>query len=544
MGVRMRALDWAATPLGDAAAWPQALQTLVGLMLASNQPMFLAWGPQRTWLYNDAWVPMLGNKHPAALGQASADVWAEAWDVLEPLFDQAFAGVAVERQGFRVALDRFGRRQTAVFDFSYTPVALPGHAGAIGGLFGLCTETTGRLQPPQPGAASLREALLVTLQDSIRDLDDPNDISFTAAELLGRAFDVSRAGYGTIHKASETIVIERDWNAPGIQSIAGTLHFRDYGSYIEQLKAGVTVAVTDARDDPRTAATADALKAISAQSFINMPVTEQGDLVALFFVNHAEPRRWTSDELALMRDVAERTRVAVERRRAEEQLRVLAATLGTPGRRTHAGARPRLAQFARHPGRHRCRWRLPRRQSGLDRGAGACGRRRRRPQLHGIHRHRGRRTHTRRARRRRRGTRSDQFREPLPPPRRQHALAVVADLGRRRPGVRGRPRRHRAEARPRRTGAGAGSAAPVAEDGSRRPADRRHRARLQQPAGGHRRQPGTAGPAHRRRPCRGRRALRLDRADRHAARRIADAAAAGVFRAARRWTRGPPTSTS
>jgi PAS domain S-box-containing protein len=103
--------------------------------------------------------------------------------------------------------------------------------------------------------------------------------------------------------------------------LAGTLHFRDYGTYIDDLKRGETVVFADAEKDPRTAATADALKAISAQSIVNMPVHEQGGLVALLYLNHATAREWTSEELNLIRDVAERTRSVVERRRVENQLR-------------------------------------------------------------------------------------------------------------------------------------------------------------------------------------------------------------------------------
>ena len=84
---------------------------------------------------------------------------------------------------------------------------------------------------------------LADLSDRFRDLENPDDISFAAAEILGRTLNVSRAGYGTIDKVAETITIERDWNAPGIESLAGVLHFRDYGSYIEDLKRGDTVRI-------------------------------------------------------------------------------------------------------------------------------------------------------------------------------------------------------------------------------------------------------------------------------------------------------------
>ena len=163
---------------------------------------------------------------------------------------------------------------------------------------------------------------LAELADRIREINDPDDLAFAAAEILGRTLSVSRAGYGTINVADETISIERDWNMPGVKSLAGVLHFRDYGSYIEDLKAGRTVVIADAEKDPRTAEGAAALKAISAQSLVNMPVTEQGGFVALLYLNHATAREWSEPELTLIREVAERTRTAVERRRAEAALRL------------------------------------------------------------------------------------------------------------------------------------------------------------------------------------------------------------------------------
>jgi PAS domain S-box-containing protein len=176
-------------------------------------------------------------------------------------------------------------------------------------------------------AVEARRQALIELSDRIRDLEHPADLSYAAAEILGTTLGISRVGYGTIDLSAETITIERDWNAPRIRSLAGVLHFRDYGSYIEDLKRGETVVFADAEADPRTAATAEALKAISAQSVVNMPVTERGGFVALLYLNHETAREWSADELAFVHDVVERTRTAVERRRAEGNLRELAASL-------------------------------------------------------------------------------------------------------------------------------------------------------------------------------------------------------------------------
>ncbi|WP_218014120.1 PAS domain-containing protein [Rubellimicrobium roseum] len=169
-------------------------------------------------------------------------------------------------------------------------------------------------------AELMREALL-RLNDDLRDLDDPGDISFVAGRILAETLGVDRAGYGTVDSLTETIAIERDWNAPGVRSLAGRLRFRDFGSYIEELLRGETVAFADAESDPRTRATAGALKAIGAQAVVNVPMVEGGRTVALFYINHATPRRWRPDEIAFLRDVAERTRATIERRRAESALR-------------------------------------------------------------------------------------------------------------------------------------------------------------------------------------------------------------------------------
>jgi PAS domain S-box-containing protein len=169
--------------------------------------------------------------------------------------------------------------------------------------------------------ADLHQRAVLQLGDAIRDMTDPDEIAFAASGVLARALQVARVGYGVIDKTAETITVKRDWNAPGVKTLAGTLQFRDYGSYIEDLNAGRTVVIADVELDPRTQANATELKVISAWSFVNMPLVEQDDFVALLYANHSAPRQWDEDDLLLMRDVAERVRAATERLRAEEARR-------------------------------------------------------------------------------------------------------------------------------------------------------------------------------------------------------------------------------
>jgi len=171
------------------------------------------------------------------------------------------------------------------------------------------------------------QAALITLGDRLRQMDDPAAMSFLAAEILGPTLGVSRAGYGMIDPVAETITIERDWNNAGTTSLAGVLNFRDYGSYIENLKRGELVAIADAREDPRTAPTAAALEAIHARAVLNMPLVDHNNFVALLYLNDKGPRPWIAEDIAFVRDVADRTQAAIERRHAELSLAALAESL-------------------------------------------------------------------------------------------------------------------------------------------------------------------------------------------------------------------------
>ncbi len=166
-----------------------------------------------------------------------------------------------------------------------------------------------------------RLAAMLRLGDRLRDLTEPDEISFAGCEVLGEVLGISRVGYGVIDNDKETIDIDLNWNAPGVASLAGTLRFRDYGSYIDDLKRGETAIVSDATRDPRTRDTCAALQAIHARAFVNMPLVEHGRSVALLYLNDVDPRSWSEDDLSLAREVAERVRQATERARSEVALR-------------------------------------------------------------------------------------------------------------------------------------------------------------------------------------------------------------------------------
>ncbi|HYD99008.1 MAG TPA: PAS domain-containing protein, partial [Alphaproteobacteria bacterium] len=163
LGALIRAHDWASTPLGPPAAWPSPLRTLVGIMLGSGQPMFVAWGPERIMLYNDGYAPLCGARHPWALGRRFEELWADIIDAVGPIMDRAYAGVPTHMDDIAFVMHRNGYPEEAHFAFSYTPVRQAD--GAVAGVFCACSETTEKvraeraLRESNAALAASREAL-------------------------------------------------------------------------------------------------------------------------------------------------------------------------------------------------------------------------------------------------------------------------------------------------------------------------------------------------------------------------------------------------
>jgi PAS domain S-box-containing protein len=133
-------VDWPRSPLGEPAAWPGPLRTVLELMLNSNAAMFLVWGAQRTFLYNEAYLPVLGAKHPQALARPMEESWGEVWDVVGPLLARTFDGESLHFTRHPFTIVRNGGLEQAWFDFSYTPVYLD--KGMVGGALCVLTEVT------------------------------------------------------------------------------------------------------------------------------------------------------------------------------------------------------------------------------------------------------------------------------------------------------------------------------------------------------------------------------------------------------------------
>jgi PAS domain S-box-containing protein len=140
VGAMMRTQDWSESPLGHPRTWPQALRTVVGLMLNSGFPMFVAWGEKLGFLYNDPYREVLGDKHPRALGRPFYDIWSEIWKDISPLIDRALQGEATYADRLLLVMNRHGYDEPTWFTFSYSPVR--DEHGIIQGMHCACVEVT------------------------------------------------------------------------------------------------------------------------------------------------------------------------------------------------------------------------------------------------------------------------------------------------------------------------------------------------------------------------------------------------------------------
>jgi two-component sensor histidine kinase len=163
MGALTRAHDWAKTPLGPPAGWPQSLKTAVRLLLTSQHPMFIWWGPELIQFYNDAYRQTMGpERHPSALGQRGYDCWTEIWDIIGPQIESVMAGNgATWHVDQLVPVTRHGRREDVWWTYGFSPIDIEDQ---VGGVLVVCNDVTKQHILTE----QLREANLQLADETIR----------------------------------------------------------------------------------------------------------------------------------------------------------------------------------------------------------------------------------------------------------------------------------------------------------------------------------------------------------------------------------------
>ncbi len=180
MAERIQAFDWSSTPLGPVTHWSGALRTTLRIILANGFPHILWWGPHYIQFYNDAYIPVLGTKHPdKALGRSAAECWPEIWHVISPLIERPFrGGPPAWDEDLLLEIERHGFREESHFTIAYSPVPDETAVGGIGGVLGTIHEITGKV------IGERRTEVLRHLAAQLSDAKTEQEACTAAAQVL------------------------------------------------------------------------------------------------------------------------------------------------------------------------------------------------------------------------------------------------------------------------------------------------------------------------------------------------------------------------
>ncbi|KQQ90252.1 HWE histidine kinase domain-containing protein [Aureimonas sp. Leaf324] len=259
------------------------------------------------WLYeevNSAWHDLTGVPHGSVVGRTIREVFPG----IEDEWIDEFADVV------RTGTPARFTRQVGTLGRWYDGVAQAIGSDRFTVIF---LEVTDRIEQER------RQNALLKLGDDLRNLSTIDDIVAAASECVASGIEADRVGFGSVDERSETVEIRPHWIAAGMTSIAGLHDFRSFGSFIDELKRGETVAIADVETDCRTAGAAGAFSAIQIRSLLNLPILEAGRIVLVVFAHRRNVLAWTESELRFVRQVGDRTQAAIGRLRAEEGQRVL-----------------------------------------------------------------------------------------------------------------------------------------------------------------------------------------------------------------------------
>lgn len=260
MGNLIRSKDWSLTPLGDINTWPQSLRSALSICLGSSFPIALYWGKELTLLYNDAWSPIPGNKHPWALGKPGREVWPEIWDTIGPMFEHVVGtGEATRSQDDLLPMRRHGYTEECYFDYTFTPIR--GEEGKVEGIFNAVIETTYRVINER------RTNIIQTLSESVsraRTVEEvgrmvagalsnsARDLPFLGLYLLGEKQDDAQ----TAHLIASTGLTDQDeicpntiliseedvttpWPLSEVIKTGNSRHLSDISTFIGNLPRGI-----------------------------------------------------------------------------------------------------------------------------------------------------------------------------------------------------------------------------------------------------------------------------------------------------------------
>ena len=339
VGALMRTHDWSNSPLCAPESWPQSLRAIVALMLHSKFPMFVAWGGELGFLYNDPYAEILGAKHPRSLGGRFYDIWSEIWPDISPLIDAALRGEATYHEDLPLVMNRKGYDEQTWFTFSYSPVR--DESGQIAGMFCACTETTQRKRTEdalRQSRVQIEAELADTklLQDLGAALIDESDTAALYEKVLDAAVAIMRSDFASMQmfhpergQEGELRLLTfrgfspeaaRFWEWVGMDSVGSTCG--------AALRSGGRIITADVETCDFMAGTEDLamFRQTGIRSCQTTPLlSRNGRLVGMISTHWRTPHRPTDRQLRMLDLVARQAADIIERGQAIEALRHRAA---------------------------------------------------------------------------------------------------------------------------------------------------------------------------------------------------------------------------
>jgi signal transduction histidine kinase len=307
--------DWSGSPLGLPDQWDPALRNAVSVILESEFPMYIAWGPRLIMLYNAAYISLLDGRHPSTLGAPITEVWAEQWPGMKPLVDRALGGHSTYGEDVPRTIRRAGKPYHGWFTLAYSPVR--DSAGAVRGVLCVISETTPRVQLER------RHAVQLQVVDSLRRLHHPSDIVECACAMLGRHLELDHACYVEGDGTGAGFEVVHDWARDGGGALAGRrARIKDFGpAALALLRTGAPLAICDTTSDTRLPQHGERYAAAGARAILVLPRLRRGQLQAALVGYASSARGWDEEECKLAADIAERSWEALDRMSAEQALR-------------------------------------------------------------------------------------------------------------------------------------------------------------------------------------------------------------------------------
>lgn len=208
--------DWAKTPLGSKESWPAALKTTYDIIMGTEFAICATWGPEQTLIYNAAYIPFLGSRHPEALGRPIHEVWPDVWGDIAPLIQKAMAGERVYMENMHLVMTRNGAPEDTYWTFSYSPLR---DGDRVEGIIDIAIETTGQVLLERERALVMGEtthrlkntlALVQAIaQQTLRDVPDRERV---------QAFDDRLHALASAHD----VLLQHEWNGADLQGLVET----------------------------------------------------------------------------------------------------------------------------------------------------------------------------------------------------------------------------------------------------------------------------------------------------------------------------------